>query len=302
MTLFSKLCALSVFAGAAVPFGCSSSDVSSTKNALDGSAGAQGTGAASGTGAKTASLTCGSTPCAPRAGIGIEKITQCCTDSNECGFQFPGASKCLPPDQVGSPSGACGSYTPPDVMNLRLDGCCGPQGCGKLDAFLGCIVNTDLGLPAQSCTYDPTSDCEPPPEGVPCDGPEDCPTGKHCCSSIANQGPSQTGCYDSCVALDTANGNASWRELCHEGDTCENSTYQCLTSSFLPSWLTRCFNTGQAPAANLDKAAGSVNCGANVCSNGQKCCYAVSPSTGPSIYCADANAECKCHLPDAGAP
>jgi len=305
VTIFSKFCALSVFVCTAAPFGCASDEVRSSKNALqDGSAGAQGTGGASGTGGAKVAVTCGSTQCEPRAGIGIEKITQCCTDSNECGFQFPGATKCLLADQPGNTATACGSYTPPDVPSLRLDGCCGPQGCGKLDAFVGCIVNTDLGLPAQACTYDPTNDCSPSPEGIPCDGTEDCPTGKHCCSAIGGGGPSQTGCYDSCLALDTANTNMAWRELCHAGDKCEDPTYDCRTSQNLPPWLYRCYTgLGQPAGTGLDTTAGKVNCGANlVCDNGQKCCSAVSASTGPTLYCAGPNDECKCHLGDAGAP
>jgi len=281
--LFSKLCALSVLACAAVPFGCSTSETKLP--AADGA---------------PSMRTCGSTACEPKAGIGIEKITECCTDSDECGFQFPGATKCLPADVPGNTSSACGNYTVPDVPNLVLTGCCSAQGCGKLDPFLGCIVNTDLGLPAQSCTYDPTNDCSSI-EGISCDGSEDCPTGQRCCASLQN-GPTQTGCYDSCVALDTANSNAFWRELCHTTDQCEDPTFECTTSGSLPTWLFRCVAMMGRPAAtNLNMSAGSVNCGPNlVCGNGQKCCAAQSASTGATLYCADPNAECKCHPSDGG--
>lgn len=295
--VLSTLCALCVLAPAAVPFGCSSSE---TKPQVTGD-GAAGSAGSAGSAGAPAVLKCGSTDCEPRGGIGIEKITQCCTDTNECGFQFPGATKCLPGDVPGSPSAACGNYTVPDVANLVLTGCCGTQGCGKLDAFLGCIVNTDLGLPAQSCTYDPTNDCSYI-EGIGCDGSEDCPAGKRCCSSLSNGNPSQTGCYDSCVSMDAASGNAFWRELCHTSDQCEDPTFECRTSQSLPPWLFRCIVTmGQPAATNLNTEAGSVNCGPNlVCGSGQKCCAAQSASTGPTLYCADANAECKCHVPDGG--
>ena len=284
--LFSKLCALSVIASAAAPFGCGSSE---TKPAA-GSAGAAGAAGS------VPVFKCGSQDCVPKAGIGIEKITQCCTDTDECGYQFPGATKCMLLDQEGNRNTACGNYTHPDVPMLSLSGCCGPQGCGKLDPFLGCIVNTDLGLPAQACTYDPSNDCSYI-EAVSCDGSEDCPTGQRCCTSLGPGNLSRTGCYDSCSALITMEESANWRELCHATADCEDPAFQCLTSGSLPPWLYRCFSGfGQAPTATYDTSAGSVNCGPNlVCSNGQKCCVGQSSSTGPTLYCADANADCKCH-------
>jgi hypothetical protein len=296
--VISKLSALFLFACAAAPYGCSS-ETKLRAGDPDASTPAESGAPDSG------GLSCGGASCEPPPGIGIERITQCCTDSGGCGLQFPGAIKCLEADQVGNAASACGSYTVPDVPNLRLDGCCGPQGCGKLDAFLGCIVNTDLGLPAATCTYDPTNDCSPPIADIPCDGSEDCPTGQRCCSAIGGGGPSQTGCYDSCVALDTGNMNAAWRELCHTSDQCEDPTFECRTSQNLPSWLFRCVTgLGQPAATNLDTSAGRVNCGTNlVCANGQKCCAGVSASTGPTLYCAEPNEGCLCHGPgDGGAP
>jgi hypothetical protein len=297
--LFSKLFVLSMLACAAVPFGCSTSETKLAPSALtDGAAGSAGSAGSAGA---ASVLKCGSTDCEPKAGIGIEKITRCCTDNNECGFQFPGATKCLPGDQVGTLSAACGNYTVPDVPNLRLSGCCGPQGCGKLDAFLGCIVNTDLGLAAQSCAYDPSNDCSYI-ESVGCDGSEDCPTGQRCCSALADGNVSRTGCYDSCSALITSEQTANWRELCHTTAECEDPTFECRTSQSLPPWLFRCFSgLGNPAATTFDTSAGSVNCGANlVCKNGQKCCLGQSASTGQVSYCVDQNAECKCHPPDGG--
>jgi hypothetical protein len=237
-------------------------------------------------------------------GIGIEKITQCCTDSDECGLMFPNATKCLPRDIPGNLSSACGNYPVADVPNLVLAGCCGTEGCGKLDSFIGCIENTVLGLPAQTCTYDPSNDCSYV-EGVGCDGSEDCPTAQRCCSLLVDGHLSQTGCHDSCAALPAPSGNAFWRELCHPGVPCEDPTFECRTSSSLPqpAWLFRCAapTMGQPAATNLDSSAGVVNCGQNlVCRNGQKCCAAQSSSTGAVVYCADANVECKCRPPDGG--
>ena len=296
MKLLSKLGALFALACVAVPFGCSN-DTAAT-NTKDGSSPKDSSSPDGG------GLTCGATKCPPRMGIGIERITQCCTDKNECGLMFPGAKSCLLPDAPGVLSRPCGDYAVPD-QTLTLTGCCGPNGCGKNDAFLGCIVNTDLGLPAQACTYDPTNTCQSAEE-IPCDGPEDCPTGKHCCTDLGGGGPTKTACYDSCVALlaDASTTPGTWRELCHAGDTCEDSTFQCRTSQFLPSWLTRCNVSGMGNLAptNLDTSANRVNCGAGICAAGQKCC-AVQPASGqPIAYCADKSADCKCHPPDGGTP
>lgn len=298
MKLLPKLGALLALSGAAIPFGCSSDNAQiAPTGSGDGGPDASNPDA-------TAPLKCGSTVCPTRMGIGIEQITQCCTDTNECGLKFPDATKCLPPDQPGVLSAACGDYAAKS-KKTTLAGCCGPNGCGKNDAFLGCILNTDLGLPAQACSYDPTNNCQSI-EDVPCDGPEDCPTGKHCCTDLGGGGPSKTKCYDSCVALlADASGGGTWRELCHAGDQCEDKTFQCRTSQFLPSWLTRCNVSGMGSLAptNLDTSAGRVNCGAGVvCAAGQKCCD-VQPASGqPFAYCADKNAECKCHPPDGGGP
>src|SRR5947207_3852693 len=110
MKLLSMLGSVVVLASAAVAAGCNSSD---SVNAVT-----------------QPSIKCGSTECPSRKDIGIEKITQCCTADNQCGLQFPGATKCLLPDAPGVLSRACGDFTTADKM-LTLTGCCGANGCGK---------------------------------------------------------------------------------------------------------------------------------------------------------------------------
>jgi hypothetical protein len=303
MKLLPRLGVLWVLTHAAVPFGCSSSEIQVHKAPLDGATGSGGgTSAEAGadTGAPTTGIKCGGVACNTRRGVGIEKLTECCTDANECGLKFPGAdAKCLLQDQPGVLSPACSNYAVPDVPTLTLQGCCGPQGCGKNDAYLGCVVNTDLGLAAEACAYDPTNNCQAVAE-IPCDGVEDCPAGQHCCTDLGGGAPDQTKCYDTCQQP----GSGTWRELCHAGDTCEDPSFQCRVSMALPAWLTRCNNStmGALAPTNLDTAAGSVNCGDGVCGSGKKCC-AVTPAMGAAIYyCEDPATPCKCHPPDAGAP
>jgi hypothetical protein len=291
MKLLSKLGVLSVLACGAVPIGCSS-DTTSLPAKADAA-----------TAKDAGGIFCGTKYCKPRQDIGIETETLCCTDSGDCGLKFPTANKCLPPDQPGIPSADCGDYAIPN-QSRTLTGCCGPKGCGKEDAFLGCIVNTDLDLPAQTCAYDPTNTCGAVSD-IPCDGPEDCP-GQHCCTEISTSsgGTSKTKCYDSCVALAGDGGGSTtfWRELCHAGDTCEDPTFQCRTSQFLPPFLNRCVSGMGNPApTNLDTSKSRVNCGSGVCGAGQKCCFSTSAMGTLTAYCAEKNAACKCNPPDGGA-
>lgn len=145
--------------------------------------------------------------------------------------------------------------------------------------------------------------------GTECDGPEDCPTGQHCCGEYNG-----SGAYDrfSCMASCTADAGAGLGggpllfELCHGGDTCEDSTAMCLTSPYLPMSLSRCLpamlvgqTMGAPPDASLGKAAHAVNCGSAVCGSGEECC--VRQPLAP--YCAPKGTACSCdHVaaPDAG--
>jgi hypothetical protein len=99
-------------------------------------------------------------------------------------------------------------------------------------------------------------------------------------------------------------------ELCHAGDTCEDSTAQCLTSAYLPTSLNRCLPaslmgmaTGNPPDTSLGKDPKSVNCGSAVCGASEQCC--LRQPLEP--YCAPKGATCTCdHQPgsvtEAGAP
>jgi hypothetical protein len=93
---------------------------------------------------------------------------------------------------------------------------------------------------------------------------------------------------------------ATWLEMCHAGDTCEEPGTFCTSSQYLPSSLARCFDTdGGAPDTNLGRAANAVNCGSAVCGAGQQCC--IRQPLEP--YCAPASETCQCERaqPEAGA-
>ena len=139
--------------------------------------------------------------------------------------------------------------------------------------------------------------------GTTCDGAEDCPTGQRCCARF--QGMPPTGryaefrCMDSCSAPEAGvpeggGFGATWLELCHAGDTCEDPTTFCTGSQYLPPSLARCFDTdGGAPNASLGKAPNAVNCGSAVCGAGEQCC--IRQPLDP--YCAPAGATCQCERP-----
>jgi hypothetical protein len=86
-------------------------------------------------------------------------------------------------------------------------------------------------------------------------------------------------------------------ELCHAGQTCEDSTAMCLTSPYLPSSLSRCLpsmlmgqTSGNPPDASLGKGAHELNCGSAVCGSEEQCC--VRQPLEP--YCAPKGAKCAC--------
>jgi hypothetical protein len=99
-------------------------------------------------------------------------------------------------------------------------------------------------------------------------------------------------------------GAPLWFELCHAGDTCEDTTATCLTSSFLPNSLSRCLPSqlmgmamGSPPNASLGKDKNEVNCGSKVCGASEQCCIRMPLEP----YCAPKSATCACTEPDAGA-
>jgi hypothetical protein len=99
-------------------------------------------------------------------------------------------------------------------------------------------------------------------------------------------------------------GAPLWFELCHAGDTCEDTTATCLTSSFLPNSLSRCLPQqlvgmamGSPPNATLGNNKDEVNCGSAVCGASEQCCIRMPLAP----YCAPKSATCACTAPDAGA-
>jgi hypothetical protein len=191
--------------------------------------------------------------------------------------------------------GACGSdedpvAAPQDSGTDRSSGGRGGSGSGGSSGTSGTGGAPDAG----TCTT---------AAGTTCDGPEDCPTGQRCCGKWENEVYVEFGCFVSCAAQqgDAATGPGGgpfWFDLCHPGGTCEDTTATCLTSTYLPDSLSRCFDTGEPPDPSLGNAANQVNCGTDVCGAGEKCC--VRQPLEP--YCAPASATCSCTapVPDAG--
>jgi hypothetical protein len=144
-----------------------------------------------------------------------------------------------------------------------------------------------------------------------CDGPEDCASGQHCCGEYNMSGYDKFKCMASCAATDAGAGAGLGMgpilfELCHPGDTCEDSTAMCLTSPYLPASLSRCLpsmlmgqTSGNPPDTSLGKGAHQLNCGKSVCGSDEECC--VRQPLEP--YCAPKGTACACTheaAPDAG--
>lgn len=272
---------------------------------MSGSGGRGGSGGSgtSGTGGGVAPVMCGSETCAVDPGGAMLGVTACCTDDDACGQETPLApGTCLPLDQPGGIDPGCPTY---DVMSFTTwYGCCTPAGeCGALAAgSLGCIPNSTLMAPDQSCTYDPNNTCERLFE-VTCDGAEDCGSGQKCCAQY-DGGYRTTVCADDCAAEEMEQGG-TWSALCHPGDTCETpegmAEYMCLQNTdFLPDYLFRCRDTGTTPEQTGSTAAGEINCGEDVCGSGEKCCISV-----PGLpVCVPSSQDCRCTpeggIPDAG--
>jgi len=137
-----------------------------------------------------------------------------------------------------------------------------------------------------------------------CDGPEDCPSGQHCCGEY-NMGYDKFSCMPSCLAGAAGAGGAAGApgmgpilfELCHPGDTCEDSTAMCLTSPYLPGSLSRCLGSmfmaqtsGNPPDKSLGNGAHELNCGSAVCGSDEECC--IRQPLAP--YCAPKGTKCAC--------
>jgi hypothetical protein len=132
---------------------------------------------------------------------------------------------------------------------------------------------------------------------LPCDGPEDCPTGNLCCGHFTTSNYVEFQCLPSCANAATDSGSQElWIELCHVGQACEDPTYTCSASAYLP--ISVCYDTGIDAGVSGSVAAGEVNCGTSVCTSEQKCCV-VTPGDS---FCTAKSAPCGCtpSTPDAG--
>jgi hypothetical protein len=246
-------------------------------------------------GSSAPGLKCGGKQCSLPQGAGIEQVTACCTDTNECGLKHPVANKCLALGS-GTANPACPSLTL--ASGSRLDGCCAPSGCGVLDAFVGCMPNAAVGKPEKAC--DATNDCTSL-NALPCDGAEDCPKGQLCCGRRESQSTyTGFGCFPSCLTAPDPGPTAVWLQICHAGEVCEDKTagVACTTSQLLPSTLARCASAGGSAPPSATPTPGEIRCGTTglVCSPGESCC--VRPPHDP--YCAPAGTACACKHGDAG--
>jgi hypothetical protein len=202
----------------------------------------------------------------------------CSSDSSTSGDEDAGAEASTGGKHTGGAAGRAGSA-----------GTAGRGGAGGASGAAGAAGAT-------ACTVAVATEC---------DGAEDCPSGQHCCGEYNNGGYDKFGCYDSCAAAGDAGAGMGAPmmmgpilfELCHVGDTCEDSTAQCLTSPYLPSSLSRCLPSmlmgstmGGTPDMSLGKAADKINCGEAVCGAGEECC--VRQPLAP--YCAPKGTTCGC--------
>jgi hypothetical protein len=276
------------------PWGCSSSSSGSPADAsVSDSAyglGQDGSGTYGGS-------NCGGSMCPAVPAQAAAYVTACCTADGGCGGQTPLSSQCLPYGAVGGTDPTCPSFAAP--TGITMQGCCRSDGqCGAYDGTLGlgCIANGSLNQPAKSCNY-AANDCIAVTP-LTCDGPEDCQGGQSCCGLYSGGGYTQFTCMPSCADAGTPDGGglALWFEMCHAGQTCKDTTQSCLSSTYLPSSLYRCYTTGSPPPSTATGGPG-VNCGATTCAAGEECCLREPHDP----YCAPAGSACSCTGPaDAG--
>jgi hypothetical protein len=199
-------------------------------------------------------------------GVGVVLASACSSDEEGDGAQTSG---------TGGKGGSGGSLSGGRGGTTSLTGGTGGTGGGSA----GC---TSLALP--------------------CDGPEDCPTGNMCCGhfGMSAGGYVEFQCLPSCTnATFDGGGQDLWLELCHAGQACEDPTFTCSTSpTYLPPWLSRCYDSGGDAGTSGSTAASEINCGNSVCTSEQQCCL-VTPGES---FCTAKGAACGCtpSTPDAG--
>jgi hypothetical protein len=206
--------------------------------------------------------TCGDAACTEPP-LGVLAEAACCLPSGECGLRsLVLDTACLPRAPTRGADLAC----PPRSFagGNTLGGCCGADGrCGLLDSDgeLGCV---STAADAATCVYDPNNDCTSVIE-LPCDGPEDCDTGKVCCGRAHRDRYDAFGCFPACDGIVDDHGGF-WVEICHPRHFCQNPRFNCEPDPTLPSFLARCrepapplvTNTGDASDADVSVADASV--------------------------------------------
>ncbi|HVU03403.1 MAG TPA: hypothetical protein VHE30_16700 [Polyangiaceae bacterium] len=135
--------------------GGSAGSGSSSGGASNGGASTGGGGSSghAGTGGSITDVPCGNAICKPIADQSVES-NACCTAQTTCGYRLPITQKCLATNQPGTVNPVCAAF---QVQGkVQYPGCCSPKGCGArvTTGGIGCVENTDLGLPHVDCVYD----------------------------------------------------------------------------------------------------------------------------------------------------
>lgn len=189
---------------------------------------------------------CGDAACTEPP-LGALAEAACCLPSGECGLRsLVLGTACLPRAPVRGADLSCPPRSFPG--GTTLGGCCGADGrCGLLDSDgeLGCVGTAP---DAATCAYDPRNDCTNVVE-LPCDGPEDCATGKVCCGRAHRDRYDAFGCFPACDGIVDDHGGF-WVEICHLRHRCQNPRFTCEPDQTLPGFLARCREPAPPPVTN----------------------------------------------------
>jgi hypothetical protein len=109
--------------------------------------------------------------------------------------------------------------------------------------------------------------------GAECDGDEDCSGGQVCCGDFNMGGFT----YDKIACQDTCDPMASQYKLCHPGEECPTPGRVCEHSSIIPydDYAVCKMAAGMAEPIDGADQKDKINCGAEICNKGQKCCLRV---------------------------
>jgi hypothetical protein len=135
--------------------------------------------------------------------------------------------------------------------------------------------------------------------GASCDGPEDCANGQQCCAQFERATYSYTriACSDRCA-------DADQYALCHPGQTCEASGYECRRSVIVPhNFIHVCASPTSRAEEVIESVPleGEVVCGAGTCRAGEEVCclrsqfnFATMKLSPLPPYCAPEGSACDC--------